>query len=84
MITNINTNDRLFIRADEVAYVLGVSVPTGYKIIRQLNNELQRKGLVVQTGRVNRRYFEARYGISGMQFTADGQIESDHRTEGVG
>lgn len=76
MITNVSTNN-IFIRADEVAQVLNVSVQTGYKIIRDLNKELQKKGFVVQTGRVNRRYFEARYGISGMDFTCDGQIASE-------
>ena len=73
----INTNNNIFIRADEVAQVLNVSVQTCYKIIRDLNKELQKKGFVVQTGRVNRRYFEARYGISGMEFTGDGQIASE-------
>ncbi len=82
MLTSIYTNQNIFIRADEVAQVLGVSVQTGYKIIRQLNEELEAKGLVVQTGRINRRYFEARYGISGMDFTADGKIEPLHNTEG--
>ena len=78
----INTNNNIFIRADEVAMVLHVSVQTGYKIIRQLNDELQKKGLVVQTGRVNRRYFEVRYGISGMDFTGDGQIAPYGSSEG--
>ena len=82
MQTAINTNNNIFIRADEVAQVLHVSVQTGYKIIRQLNEELQKKGLVVQTGRVNRRYFEVRYGISGMAFTGDGQIAPSCSSEG--
>jgi hypothetical protein len=82
MQTAINTNNNIFIRADEVAMVLHVSVQTGYKIIRQLNEELQKKGLVVQTGRVNRRYFEVRYGISGMDFTGDGQIAPSCSSEG--
>lgn len=44
MITNVSTNNSIFIRADEVAQVLNVSVQTGYKIIRDLNKELQKKG----------------------------------------
>ena len=64
MQTAINTNNNIFIRADEVAMVLHVSVQTGYKIIRQLNEELQKKGLVVQTlFRSEIRYF--RYGFHG-------------------
>lgn len=65
----INTNNNIFIRADDVAMILNVSVQTGYKIIRQLNEELQEKGYVVQTGRVNRCYFEVRYGISGIRLS---------------
>ena len=46
MQTAINTNNNIFIRADEVAMVLHVSVQTGYKIIRQLNKELDKKGII--------------------------------------
>ena len=71
-----------FMRVRDVAEELGVSESYAYKIIRQLNEELQKKGLVVQTGRVNRRYFEVRYGISGMDFTGDGQIAPSCCSEG--
>ena len=55
--------ERKFIRADEVAKELDVSVPYAYKIIRQLNDELKAKGFITIAGRVNRQYFNERlYG----------------------
>ncbi len=52
-----------FIKADEVAKELEVSKPYAYKIIRQLNEELNTKGFITISGRVNRQYFNERlYG----------------------
>ncbi len=53
-----------FIKADEVAKELEVSKPYAYKIIRQLNEELNTKGFITISGRVNRQYFNERlYGV---------------------
>lgn len=53
-----------FIKADEVAKELEVSKPYAYKIIRQLNEELNAKGFITISGRVNRQYFNERlYGV---------------------
>ena len=49
-----------FIKAQEVAQVLEVSVPYAYKIIRQLNEELANKGFLTVSGRVSRQYFNER------------------------
>ena len=49
-----------FIRAEEVAEVMEISVAYAYKIIRKLNQELSDKGFITVTGRVNRDYFTAR------------------------
>ena len=49
-----------FIRAEEVAEVMEISVPYAYKIIRKLNQELSDKGYITVTGRVNRDYFNER------------------------
>ena len=52
-----------FIRADEVAKELSVSVPYAYKLIRRLNEELKAQGHITIAGRVNRQYFNERlYG----------------------
>ena len=46
-----------FIRAEEVAEVMEISVAYAYKIIRKLNQELSDKGFITVTGRVYREYF---------------------------
>lgn len=52
-----------FIRADDVARELDVSNPYAYKLIRQLNEELEAKGFITIAGCVNRQYFYERlYG----------------------
>ena len=57
-------DNKLFMRADEVAKELGVSQAYAYKLIkelneliRQLNEELKAKGYLVINGRLNREYF---------------------------
>lgn len=50
-----------FIRVEDVAAELGVSKPYAYKLIRQLNEELRKKGFLTIAGRVNRQYFEERF-----------------------
>ncbi len=53
-----------FMRVEEVAEELGVSVSYAYKVIRRLNDELKEKGFVTIAGRINRQYFNERiYGI---------------------
>ena len=58
----------LFIRADEVIRLLGVSKSEAYRIIKRLNNEMASKGYIVVNGRVNRRYLEEQiYGYKSEQ-----------------
>ena len=47
----------LFMRAAEVAEVLGVSETYAYKLIKKLNEELKAKGYLVIDGRINRESF---------------------------
>ena len=49
-----------FMRADEVAQELGIT--DAYKVIHGLNNEeLQEKGYLTISGRVNREFFREKY-----------------------
>ena len=50
-----------FIKANEIAQELEISVPYAYKIIRKLNKELSDKGYITISGRVNRQYFYERF-----------------------
>ena len=49
-----------FMRAEEVAEVLDVSVSFAYKVMKQMNDELKAKGYITISGRVNREYFYER------------------------
>ena len=55
-----------FLRVEDVADELGVSVSYAYKIIRKLNAELEQKGIITIAGRVNKQYFLERlcYGAA--------------------
>lgn len=53
-------DNSIFMRVDEVAKVLDVSVSYAYKIMKQLNKELAEKNKIVVSGRVNRKYFYER------------------------
>lgn len=52
-----------FLNASDVAQCLDISIPTAYKIIRRLNDELGKMGYLTVSGRVNRAYFDKKvYG----------------------
>ena len=50
-----------FMRVEEVAQELGISKSHAYKIVHQLNAELQKKGYLTISGRVNRNFFMERF-----------------------
>lgn len=50
--------NELFVTAGEVAQELGVSKPFAYKLVRQMNEELEEKGFITIAGRVSRKYYE--------------------------
>ena len=57
--------NNLFVTAGEVAQDLGVSKPFAYKLVRQMNEELEAKGCMTIAGRVSRKYYEEKfYGMS--------------------
>lgn len=45
-----------FMKVEEVAAFLDVSISRAYKIMRQLNKELEAKGKITTSGRVSRKY----------------------------
>lgn len=49
-----------FVRVDEVAKLLDVSIPHAYSIMRKLNKELEVKGFIINSGRLSRKYLEER------------------------
>lgn len=56
---------KLFISAKEVARELEVSDSFAYRLVRKLNDELEKQGFVVVKGKISRKYFEERvYSMS--------------------
>ena len=59
--------NRTFMTVEEVAAELGVSKSYAYKIVKQLNEELQKLGYLTVAGRVNTNYFRKKVCYSEMQ-----------------
>lgn len=55
----MNTEKR-FYTADDVAYILDVSMSTAYREIKKLNNELKTRGYITIAGKVPIKFFEER------------------------
>lgn len=49
-----------FLRANDVAEILQISRTTAYRIIKRINDDLERQGKIVISGRVSERYFNER------------------------
>ena len=58
--------DKNFMRVEDVARELDVSKSYAYKIVQKLNKELEAKGYITISGRVNRQYFLERTAASGV------------------
>ena len=57
--------NKMFVRASEVASDFGVSEGMAYRMIKRLNKELEEKGFLTVAGRVSRQYYlERTYGLS--------------------
>lgn len=50
--------DKSFMTVDDVAQELGVSKSYAYKMVRELNAELQQLGYLTVSGRVNTNFFK--------------------------
>ena len=51
----------MFMRVDEVAEELGVSVPYAYKLIRSMNGEWKKTGCITISGRIDRKFFHEKF-----------------------
>lgn len=54
---------KMFMTANEIAELLTISRTQAYKIVKELNEELQFKGFRVQPGKISTKYFLDRYGL---------------------
>ncbi len=72
-------NKKIYITANELAEMLGVSVGHAYKLIRKLNQELEKEGFLVIAGKVPRRYFEKT--LVWFQCVGGGRMKAEKRQE---
>ena len=54
-------SNKMFMRVEEVAEEMGVSVPYAYKLIRQLNKVLKATGCITIAGRIDRKFFHEKF-----------------------
>jgi predicted transcriptional regulator len=52
-----NTIENRFLNVAEVSQILGVSKSKAYKVIKCLNDDLKKQGLITISGKISRRYF---------------------------
>jgi len=52
---------KMYVTAEEVAELLGVSRGYAYKVIRGLNDELEAKGFRVISGKIPSKYFQEKF-----------------------
>ncbi len=57
----ITNAEKICYTALELSNMLDISVGQGYKIIRKLNQELEKAGYLTIQGKVSKRYFEKRW-----------------------
>lgn len=57
----MTTENKIFITAPEMTELLGVSLGHAYKMIREMNKELEKAGYLVIAGKVPKGYFEKRW-----------------------
>lgn len=53
--------NQIFMRVNEVAEELGISIPFAYRIIRQMNEELAKTGCITIAGRIDRKLFHEKF-----------------------
>ncbi len=57
----MNNENKIFITATEMSELLGISIGHAYKMIREMNKELEESGYLVIAGKVPKGYFEKRW-----------------------
>ena len=59
--TTVVSSKDVFIHANEVSERLSVSRAYGYRIVKQLNEELKEQGYMTIEGRTSRRFFDEKF-----------------------
>ena len=57
--------NKMYLTAEEISEILGVSKGFAYRLIRNLNAELKAKGFIVVAGKLPTKYFKEKfYGMT--------------------
>lgn len=51
------SKSEIYYNAEEIAKIMGVSIGKAYKVIRALNEELEKRGYLVVRGKVSKSFF---------------------------
>ena len=54
-------SEKMFMRVEDVAEEMGVSISYAYKLIRNLNKELKATGCITIPGRIDRKFFHEKF-----------------------
>lgn len=54
-------NEKLYYNATDIATMLGISMGKSYKILREMNEELSKKGFLTIAGKVPVAYFREKW-----------------------
>lgn len=63
----MNTTEKIYFDANDIAQLLGTSQGFAYKLIRKLNKELSDNGYITVAGKVSAKYFKEKYYGCDMQ-----------------
>lgn len=59
------SESKIYLTANDLSELMGISMGHDYKLIREMNAELVQQGYIVVAGKVPKRYFEKRcYGYT--------------------
>ena len=75
--------NQIFMRVNEVAEELGVSIPYAYKLIRQLNEELAKTGCITISGRIDRKFFHEKFYSYSSDYDVIGKLKQFADKHGV-
>ena len=73
-------NENNFMRVEDVAKELGISISHSYKVMQQLNKELKAKGYMTIAGRVNRKYFMEKFCYNGTERSDQMAVYKEEKT----
>lgn len=54
----LDEKEKMFLTAKDVSIIIRSSEATAYRLIKQMNAELKKRGKIIIPGKISKRYFE--------------------------